>query len=147
MRAVYPDQLDYAGKTVVVKRNCRKTTPVGFEPTRAKPNGLAGRRLNHSAKVSNAGRPNRTAYRHTLPLTTCLETTLRSYTASTDRMAQRQRVGFQTRRLGVRIPLRSRCLGQWSRGMILALGARGRGFESPLAPTTFFRLTRQHYSA
>ena len=28
------------------------TTPVGFEPTRAKPNGLAGRRLNHSAKVS-----------------------------------------------------------------------------------------------
>ena len=52
MRAVYPDQLDYAGKTVVVKRNCRKTTPVGFEPTRAKPNGLAGRRLNHSAKVS-----------------------------------------------------------------------------------------------
>ena len=29
------------------------TTPVGFEPTRAKPNGLAGRRLNHSAKVSH----------------------------------------------------------------------------------------------
>ena len=25
---------------------------MGFEPTRAKPNGLAGRRLNHSAKVS-----------------------------------------------------------------------------------------------
>ena len=24
--------------------------------------------------------------------------------------------------------------GQWSRGMILASGARGRGFESPLAP-------------
>ncbi len=24
--------------------------------------------------------------------------------------------------------------GQWSRGMILALGARGRGFESPWAP-------------
>ena len=48
-------------------------------------------------------------------------------------MAQWQRVGFQTRRLGVRIPLGS-LLGQWSRGMILALGARGRGFESPLAP-------------
>ena len=32
--------------------NKKITTPVGFEPTRAKPNGLAGRRLNHSAKVS-----------------------------------------------------------------------------------------------
>ena len=30
-----------------------KTTPVGFEPTRAEPIGLAGRRLNHSAKVSS----------------------------------------------------------------------------------------------
>ena len=29
-----------------------ETTPVGFEPTRAEPTGLAGRRLNHSAKVS-----------------------------------------------------------------------------------------------
>jgi hypothetical protein len=28
------------------------TTPAGFEPARAEPNGLAGRRLNHSAKVS-----------------------------------------------------------------------------------------------
>ena len=29
-----------------------KATPTGFEPVRAEPNGLAGRRLNHSAKVS-----------------------------------------------------------------------------------------------
>jgi hypothetical protein len=33
--------------------NC-KPTPVGFEPTRGDPIGLAGRRLNHSAKVSVA---------------------------------------------------------------------------------------------
>ena len=31
-----------------------QTTPVGFEPTRGDPIGLAGRRLNHSAKVSYA---------------------------------------------------------------------------------------------
>lgn len=31
-----------------------KTTPVGFEPTRGDPIGLAGRRLNRSAKVSSA---------------------------------------------------------------------------------------------
>ena len=29
-----------------------EATPVGFEPTRGDPIGLAGRRLNHSAKVS-----------------------------------------------------------------------------------------------
>ena len=29
-----------------------KTTPVGFEPTRGDPMGLAGRRLSRSAKVS-----------------------------------------------------------------------------------------------
>ena len=29
-----------------------KTTPVGFEPTRGDPIGLAGRRLSRSAKVS-----------------------------------------------------------------------------------------------
>ena len=28
------------------------STPVGFEPTQGDPIGLAGRRLNHSAKVS-----------------------------------------------------------------------------------------------
>ena len=29
-----------------------KATPVGFEPTRGDPIGLAGRRISHSAKVS-----------------------------------------------------------------------------------------------
>ena len=32
-----------------------KATPVGFEPTRGEPIGLAGRRLNRSAKVSLRG--------------------------------------------------------------------------------------------
>ena len=31
----------------------KKATPAGFEPARAEPNGLAGHRLNHSAKVSS----------------------------------------------------------------------------------------------
>ena len=31
-----------------------KSTPVGFEPTRGDPIGLAGRRLSRSAKVSSA---------------------------------------------------------------------------------------------
>ena len=33
-------------------KNGEESTPVGFEPTRAEHTGLAGRRLNHSAKVS-----------------------------------------------------------------------------------------------
>ena len=32
----------------------KQTTPVGFEPTRGDHIGLAGRRLSHSAKVSDA---------------------------------------------------------------------------------------------
>ena len=34
------------------KTGSTNTTPVGFEPTRGDPIGLAGRRLNRSAKVS-----------------------------------------------------------------------------------------------
>lgn len=37
---------------VVVSPTSAQSTPVGFEPTRGDPIGLAGRRLNHSAKVS-----------------------------------------------------------------------------------------------
>ena len=39
----------FFGETINAQR---KTTPEGFEPSRAEPTGLAGRRLNHSAKVS-----------------------------------------------------------------------------------------------
>ena len=48
-----------AGFCTRSKRLLMKTTPVGFEPTRGDPIGLAGRRLNRSAKVSLAlqGRP------------------------------------------------------------------------------------------
>ena len=37
------------------------TTPVGFEPTQGDPIGLAGRRLNHSAKVSSGNAPSSVA--------------------------------------------------------------------------------------
>ena len=51
-------------------------------------------------------------------------------------------VGYDDCLTRSRSPVRSRARvsfaviteGQWSRGMILASGARGRGFESPLAP-------------
>ena len=71
MKAEYPNQLDYIGILLQMSARIRalslrlntsfriflrpenaKTTPEGFEPSRAEPIGLAGRRLNHSAKVS-----------------------------------------------------------------------------------------------
>ena len=39
---------------VLHSQSLQQTTPVGFEPTRGDPIGLAGRRLNRSAKVSSA---------------------------------------------------------------------------------------------
>ena len=39
-------------KEILIFWEVKKTTPVGFEPTRGDPIGLAGRRLNRSAKVS-----------------------------------------------------------------------------------------------
>ena len=39
---------------------------------------------------------------------------------------------------GRRAVTRHHSKGQWSRGMILASGARGRGFESPLAPCFYW---------
>ena len=44
--------LHHSGCTI--KNGYVTTTPVGFEPTRGDPIGLAGRRLNHSAKMSSA---------------------------------------------------------------------------------------------
>ena len=40
----------YPGRKVIKNKN--KTTPMGFEPTRAEHIGLAVQRLNHSATVS-----------------------------------------------------------------------------------------------
>ena len=37
-------------------QQCMQTTPVGFEPTRGDPIGLAGQRLNRSANVSSGRR-------------------------------------------------------------------------------------------
>ena len=42
----------HVGTTVPSHTKLNKSTPVGFEPTRGDPIGLAGRRLNRSAKVS-----------------------------------------------------------------------------------------------
>ena len=39
---------------LVIQVKLKTTTPAGFEPARGDPIGLAGRRLNHSAKVSDA---------------------------------------------------------------------------------------------
>ena len=55
-RVQFPEQPRFCTSTPVQAKkrkasNC-KPTPVGFEPTRGDPIGLAGRRLNHSAKVS-----------------------------------------------------------------------------------------------
>ena len=49
-----PCVMHFAGniKTGCRQRSNAETTPVGFEPTRGDPIGLAGRRLNRSAKVS-----------------------------------------------------------------------------------------------
>ena len=46
--------LQWPVRSLAVRRlhHERKSTPVGFEPTRGDPIGLAGRRLNRSAKVS-----------------------------------------------------------------------------------------------
>ena len=83
----------------------KKTTPEGFEPSRAKPNGLAGRRLNHSAKVSQL--------LQILILSIGFRLSMLLQVVP-EPMAQWQRVGFQTRRLGVRIPLAS---VSWANGL------------------------------
>ena len=46
-----PRAMRLAGRREKTRKE-NKTTPVGFEPTRGDPIGLAGRRLSHSAKVS-----------------------------------------------------------------------------------------------
>ena len=45
-------------------RTQEQSTPVGFEPTRGDPIGLAGRRLSHSAKVSMSLRSGQDLYRN-----------------------------------------------------------------------------------
>ena len=47
------NNMDSTGtKIIYVKRSKSFATTVGFEPTRAKPNGLAIHRLNHTATLS-----------------------------------------------------------------------------------------------
>ena len=46
------DKRDEGDKIDKIDKEMRQATPVGFEPTRGDPIGLAGRRLSHSAKVS-----------------------------------------------------------------------------------------------
>ena len=52
IRSLAPYPLGHGDFSSYTYESKLMTTPTGFEPVRAEPNGLAGRRLNHSAKVS-----------------------------------------------------------------------------------------------
>ena len=134
----------------------QQATPAGFEPARAKHNGLAGHRLNHSAKVSLClkwkwkfvGGTCREFAKNLIGCEMCdfahsankiYET--KQYTAS---MAQSAEHSAVNRRVPGSSPGGSVWfikkindefnLGLWSSGMILALGARGREFNSRQPP-------------
>ena len=107
-------------------QHSQKKTPVGFEPTRGDPIGLAGRRISRSAKVS-------------LNTDITLDATVLLWVAS---LAAASQGGCLDWPRGLQIQLASgwkkhqawQHLAAWSSGMILAQGARDPGFNSQNSP-------------
>ena len=121
-------------------------TPVGFEPTRAEPNRFLIYRLNHSAMVSLSQQPHTTVTGfEPAAAGSEVQRAIHCATRSEGGLAQlEERVvsndeapgskpGFSN--LNFIFAFTNKTSDQWSSGMILVSGARGRGFNSRLAPS------------